>query len=376
MNRRIVGRLADVHLAPTAIARRTSWPKGIDDADRPDRQRRPSRSPSATGSTIPRCRRSPRATSPDRGDDAPAQLGRRHPAGRRGAPRSVRRFPELRAPRPSPTPRSAGRWRTSWRYHVMIPRPCRIRRLRPVALAGDDHHQRQRRESGGRAAPSLASRSSSHVTSSALDAASRCWSRPRADRARGVPAARRRVGPRRHAHGDPYGDGRAAGRIVDEIVARTAVGVVSAPPRPSTTAAPSTASTRVRELIAEYGHHDICDIGGGRTLWPKEVAELRSKLTLIDVSADELELAPEGHRTLCMDVTAPLDPANRERFDLIFSKFVAEHVPDGPAMPSQHIRDAAPRRPRVPPLPHALPPGVRGEPRAARCTSPTGCATP
>jgi len=91
---------------------------------------------------------------------------------------------------------------------------------------------------------------------------------------------------------------------------------------------------RVLELIAEYGHHDICDIGGGRTplLWPKEVADLGVEYTLIDVSADELELAPEGHHTLCMDVTAPLDPANRERFDLIFSKFVAEHVPDGPAM--------------------------------------------
>jgi len=91
---------------------------------------------------------------------------------------------------------------------------------------------------------------------------------------------------------------------------------------------------RVRDLIARYGHHDICDIGGGRTplLWPKEVAELGVDYTLMDVSADELELAPEGHHTLCMDITAPLDPVNHERFDLIFSKFVAEHVPDGAAM--------------------------------------------
>ena len=90
----------------------------------------------------------------------------------------------------------------------------------------------------------------------------------------------------------------------------------------------------VRRLIAENGHHNIGDIGGGRTplLWPREVAELGVDYTLLDVSPAELELAPEGHHTLCMDITAPLDQANHQRFDLIFSKFVAEHVPDGAAM--------------------------------------------
>jgi SAM-dependent methyltransferase len=91
---------------------------------------------------------------------------------------------------------------------------------------------------------------------------------------------------------------------------------------------------RVLELIRDNGHHDICDIGGGRTplLWPKEVQQLGVEYTLMDVSQDELDLAPEGHHTLCLDIVAPLDPAHHERFDLIFSKFVAEHVPDGRAM--------------------------------------------
>jgi 2-polyprenyl-3-methyl-5-hydroxy-6-metoxy-1,4-benzoquinol methylase len=91
---------------------------------------------------------------------------------------------------------------------------------------------------------------------------------------------------------------------------------------------------RVRQLIREHGHQRICDIGGGRSplLWPPEVEELGVEYTLVDVSQDELDLAPAGHKTLCMDITAPLDPSNRERFDLIFSKFVAEHVPDGGAM--------------------------------------------
>ena len=91
---------------------------------------------------------------------------------------------------------------------------------------------------------------------------------------------------------------------------------------------------RVLELIRENGHTAICDIGGGRTplLWPKEVEQLGVEYTLMDVSEDELALAPKGHKTLPLDITAPLDPSHHETFDLIFSKFVAEHVPDGQAM--------------------------------------------
>ena len=97
---------------------------------------------------------------------------------------------------------------------------------------------------------------------------------------------------------------------------------------------------RVLDLIERYGHREVCDIGGGRTplLWPREVEELGVRYTLLDVSADELARAPDGHETLCMDVTAALDPANEERFDLIFSKFVAEHVPDGDAMHRNILR--------------------------------------
>ena len=91
---------------------------------------------------------------------------------------------------------------------------------------------------------------------------------------------------------------------------------------------------RVLELIRENRHTAICDIGGGRTplLWPKEVEQLGVEYTLMDVSQDELALAPKGHKTLPLDITAPLDPSQHEQFDLIFSKFVAEHVPDGAAM--------------------------------------------
>jgi SAM-dependent methyltransferase len=91
---------------------------------------------------------------------------------------------------------------------------------------------------------------------------------------------------------------------------------------------------KVLELIRENGHTEICDIGGGRTplLWPREVEELGVEYTLMDVSEEELALAPKGHKTLALDITAPLDPSHHERFDLIFSKFVAEHVPDGGAM--------------------------------------------
>src|SRR5690606_31706782 len=54
--------------------------------------------------------------------------------------------------------------------------------------------------------------------------------------------------------------------------------------------------------------------------------------TVMDVSQHELDLAPEGYRTLCYDVCDPEVARLGERFDLVLSRMVAEHVPDGEAM--------------------------------------------
>ena len=132
-------------------------------------------------------------------------------------------FPELRAvhaahPNPARARRCRGRARrASARPH---PRARRLRRLRPTAVAGDDHHQRQRAASRRRP----------------LRCGFRCWSRarrlsasrasPRAFPCSSAPTATlivREAGrlltdaAAREAMtglGNPYGDGAAAGRIV------------------------------------------------------------------------------------------------------------------------------------------------------------------
>lgn len=88
---------------------------------------------------------------------------------------------------------------------------------------------------------------------------------------------------------------------------------------------------RVRELITANGHEKVCDLGGGRSplLSPEEAQALGISYTVCDVSRRELELGPAGHDKLLLDISTPLAAEGRKGFDLIFSRFVAEHVSDG-----------------------------------------------
>lgn len=91
---------------------------------------------------------------------------------------------------------------------------------------------------------------------------------------------------------------------------------------------------RVRELIRDYQPRSICEIGGGRSplFGPKAVAELGADYTILDISEEELGLAPAGLRTLCGDICDPEIVGDGSRFDFMFSSMVAEHVRDGDLM--------------------------------------------
>ena len=56
----------------------------------------------------------------------------------------------------------------------------------------------------------------------------------------------------------------------------------------------------VAALIDEPGVRSVCEIGGGRApMVPlDEVAEKGLEYTVLDVSQEELDLAPDGYRTL------------------------------------------------------------------------------
>ena len=92
---------------------------------------------------------------------------------------------------------------------------------------------------------------------------------------------------------------------------------------------------RVRELIAEHQPARVCEIGGGRSplFSPDELARLGvAEYTILDISDEELALAPSGYQTVCGDICDPALARAGSRFDLMFSQMVAEHVEDGDRM--------------------------------------------
>jgi SAM-dependent methyltransferase len=88
------------------------------------------------------------------------------------------------------------------------------------------------------------------------------------------------------------------------------------------------------ELIRNGNHKDICEIGAGRdplfTL--EEIEELGVNYTVVDVSAEELELLPEGFHALVADLCEPAGIGLGEQFDFMLSRTAAEHMPDGAMM--------------------------------------------
>ncbi len=90
---------------------------------------------------------------------------------------------------------------------------------------------------------------------------------------------------------------------------------------------------KLKGIVADCQDADILELGAGR--WPSfRLAEMPSTIhsyTVNDISADELALLPEGYEKACFDVSG--DAANfKDNYDVVFSRFLAEHVPDGEAM--------------------------------------------
>jgi SAM-dependent methyltransferase len=89
----------------------------------------------------------------------------------------------------------------------------------------------------------------------------------------------------------------------------------------------------VRGLCERYDRPDILEIGGGAKplfrpgAWPDNVASY----TINDISQEELDKAPAEYDKACFDICDPVGGLEG-RFDVIFSKFVAEHVRDGRKM--------------------------------------------
>jgi SAM-dependent methyltransferase len=92
------------------------------------------------------------------------------------------------------------------------------------------------------------------------------------------------------------------------------------------------------ETLRAAGRHDgegrvrLLEIGGGRgpQFTPEEAEKLGVTLTVNDIDARELSMAPKGFATACFNIAADVDPALHGQFDFIFSRMVFEHVKDAP----------------------------------------------
>jgi 2-polyprenyl-3-methyl-5-hydroxy-6-metoxy-1,4-benzoquinol methylase len=87
-----------------------------------------------------------------------------------------------------------------------------------------------------------------------------------------------------------------------------------------------------RSLVAESGAKTILEIGSGAN--PTFAAEVvrANGLSYVtsDISTEELEKADATFERLVLDLSATnIDPGLTEKFDLVFSRMVAEHVQDG-----------------------------------------------
>ena len=86
----------------------------------------------------------------------------------------------------------------------------------------------------------------------------------------------------------------------------------------------------VIKLIGSKDRPDIIEIGAGRSplFTETELPENVSGYTINDLSQRELDLAPGEWKTACFDVCGDVERF-RSRYDVVFTRMLAEHVPDG-----------------------------------------------
>lgn len=89
----------------------------------------------------------------------------------------------------------------------------------------------------------------------------------------------------------------------------------------------------LKALVAPYPAAKILELGAGRypSFWRGEMPSTIESYTVNDISEEELSRLPDGYEKACFDVSG--DVANFiDSYDVVFSRFLAEHVPDGVAM--------------------------------------------
>jgi SAM-dependent methyltransferase len=89
----------------------------------------------------------------------------------------------------------------------------------------------------------------------------------------------------------------------------------------------------LRSLVGRYPDADILELGGGRrpSFRLEDMPSNLKSYTVNDISEAELSLVPGGYDKACFDVGGDAS-AFEGRYDVVFSRFLAEHVRDGRAL--------------------------------------------
>ncbi len=99
----------------------------------------------------------------------------------------------------------------------------------------------------------------------------------------------------------------------------------------------------IESAILKSGAKRILEVGAGANpLFPEAfLVEHRLEYTALDISATELAKAPACYQKMVADI-CDADLAVSQQFDFVFSRMLAEHVPDGEAFHRNVFRLLAP----------------------------------
>jgi SAM-dependent methyltransferase len=100
----------------------------------------------------------------------------------------------------------------------------------------------------------------------------------------------------------------------------------------------------ILKLVEDQMIRSVCEFGGGANpvLPLADISRLGLRYLVVDASADELAKAPPGYDKSVRDLASRSGDIDGERFDLVVSRFVAEHVRDPAAFHANVFRALRP----------------------------------
>ena len=84
----------------------------------------------------------------------------------------------------------------------------------------------------------------------------------------------------------------------------------------------------LNRIIETRNVRTVCDVGGGANpvLLMDYILKHNLEYSVLDISESELKKAPEGYIKIAADVQSPEFQSGAQKYDLVFSKMLAEHI--------------------------------------------------